>query len=672
MGSDASVTAEDARMEEARQGKIPWRRWGPYLSERQWGTVREDYSPDGKAWEYLPHDHARSRAYRWGEDGLAGISDDTQQLCFALALWNGKDPFLKERLFGLTGPEGNHGEDVKEYYFYLDNIPSHAYMKYLYKYPQGEFPYKDLLATNQKRNRLEFEYELLDTGIFNGNRYFDVFVEYAKTSAQEILIRISIANRGPDVAILHLLPTLWFRNTWSWSPDSPKPAITLAQKTPTLQILKASHATLGNYWLYCDMPDAAIFTENETNAKRLFNATNNSRFVKDSFNDYVVHTRHEAVNPENRGTKAGAYYILDVWPGETSVVKLCLSNNEHIGDPFGDAFDATFAKRKNEADAFYQRITPYAIPEDMRNVQRQAFAGLLWNKQHYHYNVKRWLEGDPTQPPPPESRKNGRNQHWPYLDANDIFSMPDKWEYPWFAAWDLAFHTMTLAMIDPDFAKKQLLLLTREWYMSPDGQIPAYEWSFSDVNPPVHAWAAMRIYQIENAMHGRKDREFLERIFQKLVINFTWWINRKDSTGRNIFEGGFLGLDNIGVFDRRMGPPSGGTLEQADATGWMGVYCLNLLQIALELALDDHTYEDMATKFFEHFVYIADAINNITNLEEGLWDRDDGFYHSLLIMPDGKKIRMQNYSWTGIIPLFAVATNESEISRALSFISETL
>jgi len=662
MGFDDNITLEESRLDEAREGRAPWRLWGPYLSERQWGTVREDYSPNGHAWEYFPHDHARSRAYRWGEDGIAGISDDSQQLCFALAMWNGKDAFLKERLFGLTGKEGNHGEDVKEYYFYLDNVPSHAYMKYLYKYPQGPFPYDDLVDTNQQRNRYEFEYELLDTGIFDENRYFDIFIEYAKTEAEEILIRISVVNRGPESAPLHLLPTLWFRNTWSWNTECQKPSLVLIEDNFAFKTVKASHQTLGDYWLYCNAAKDILFTENETNQERLFNAPNSSPYVKDGFNEYIVHSNYGAVNPGNHGTKAAPYHLLEVGPGETSVVKLCLSNKESRLDLFGEAFDEMFSQRKHEADAFYLRVTPYSLPDDMRNVQRQAFAGLLWNKQHYNYNVKKWLRGDPSEPEPPEARRKGRNHHWPYLDANDIFSMPDKWEYPWFAAWDLAFHTISLALIDPDFAKRQLILFTREWYMSPDGQIPAYEWNFSDVNPPVHAWAAMRVYQLEHHLYGRKDREFLEKMFQKLVINFTWWVNRKDSTGRNIFEGGFLGLDNIGAFDRTLGPPTGGTLEQPDGTGWMGMYCLNLLQIALELASEDHVYEDMATKFFEHFVYIADAINNISKLTEGLWDKEHGFYYSLLVTPDGKRTRLKQDSLVGVIPLFAVATNGSDIA----------
>lgn len=648
-------TVEGKRLADVRINNAPWRLWGPYLSERQWGTVREDYSPQGTAWEYFPHDQARSRAYRWGEDGIAGISDEKQCLCFALALWNGWDPILKERLFGLSGHEGNHGEDVKEYYFYLDNVPTHSYMKYLYKYPQKAFPYEDLLTTNRKRDRKEFEYELLDTGIFDDNRYYDVFTEYAKVTPKDILIRFTISNRGPESAVLNLLPTLWFRNTWSWGIVDDKPHIILNSNNT----LKASHKEIGDYWLYFEKNESVLFTENETNNERLFNSPNQSPYTKDSINDYFTLGNHERVNPQQHGTKASVDYRLQLKAGETKVVKLRLSHSKSISDPLGAEFDRYFEQRKKEADEFYLNVTPFPLTEDMRMVQRQAFAGLLWNKQCYYYDVRTWLKGDPNQPPPPKEREKLRNHDWPFVDAHDVFSMPDKWEYPWFAAWDLGFHAISLAMIDPEFAKKQLLLLTREWYMAPDGQIPAYEWKFSDVNPPVQAWAAMRVYQIEKSMYGREDRDFLERIFQKLLLNFTWWVNRKDAEGRNIFTGGFLGLDNIGAFDRSMTPPAGGILEQPDATGWMGMYCLNCLQIALELAKKDHVYEDIATKFFEHFVYIADAINNVTGEAEGLWDIDSGFYYGLLIMPDGKKMRLRQDNMAGIIPLFVVGTNES-------------
>lgn len=647
------MTEEEKRLEEARKGKAAWRTWGPYLSERQWGTVREDYSANGDAWNFFPHEHARSRAYRWGEDGLAGISDDKQQLCFAIALWNEKDPILKERLFGLTSSEGNHGEDVKEYYFYVDNVPSHAYMKYLYKYPQRAFPYEQLLEENRKRNRKDFEYELLDTGIFDDNRYFDIFVEYAKESEEEILIKISAANRGPEVATLHLLPTLWFRNTWAWQKGEKKPKLSRDKSA-----IKAAHPHLGTRWLSFEEPEALLFTENETNKQKLFNVPNDTPYVKDAFHEYVISNNKEVVSHE--GTKAALHYVLQIDPGKTSVIKLRLGKSPQRSDAFGQPFEAVFQTRIREADAFYAHITPHAISDDMRSVQRQAFAGLLWNKQVYHYNVEKWIKGDPAGPEPPEERKHKRNGKWKTVDAYDVFSMPDKWEYPWFAAWDLAFHTVALALIDPDFAKTQLLLLTKEWYMHHNGQLPAYEWSFSDVNPPVHAWAAMRVFQIEHKKTGRKDRAFLEKMFHKLSLNFTWWVNRKDNGDRNIFEGGFLGLDNIGVFDRDLGPPPGGIYEQPDGTGWMGMYCLNLLQIALELAREDSVYEHMATKFLEHFVYIADAINNIEGQENGLWKENDGFYHGLLITPDGQHQWVESYTMVGVVPLFAVATSSAK------------
>jgi len=645
-------TEEEKRLEEARLGKAPWRLWGPYLSERQWGTVREDYSANGEAWNYFSHDQARSRAYRWGEDGIAGISDDKQHLCFSIALWNGQDSMLKERLFGLTGKEGNHGEDVKEYYFYVDNVPSHAYMKYLYKYPMQAYPYEDLVRENGRRTRLESEYELLDTGIFDENRYFDVFVEYAKSSPEDIFIKISVANRGSAPASLHLLPTLWFRNTWDWTADSVHPSLVLDRKTDAFQVIRASHSLLGDRWLYCEGPDSILFTENETNNEKLFGSQNRSSYVKDGINDYIVHGRKEAVSRE-KGTKASPHHLLQVDAGKTTVVRLRLTNQKNIQDPFS-AFSDCFEKRLQEADAFYKRITPFPLSEDMRNVQRQAFAGLLWNKQLYHYNVQKWLDGDPTQPLPPEERKSARNATWKHLDAYDIFSMPDKWEYPWFAAWDLGFHTISLALIDPDFAKKQLHLLVQEWYMHLDGQIPAYEWSFSDVNPPVHAWAAHRIYQIESKMYGNKDVEFLKKMFHKLVLNFTWWVNRKDKEERHIFEGGFLGLDNVSIFNRSDGVPAGDILEQVDGTGWMGMYCLNLLQMALELSLYDSSYEEMATQFFEHFISIAEAMNS----SKGLWNEEKGFYYGVLVMPDGTRLPLEYDTIVCIIPLFAVAIND--------------
>ncbi|MBE0619077.1 MAG: glucosidase [Burkholderiales bacterium] len=664
------MTAEENRLNAARDETEPWRRWGPYLSERQWGTVREDYSANGTAWESLSHDQARSRAYRWGEDGIAGISDDRQRLCFALALWNGADPILKERMFGLTGNEGNHGEDVKEYYFYLDNVPSHAYMKYLYKYPQRAYPYADLVAENRRRSRDDPEYELLDTGIFDDDRYFDVFVEYAKAAPEDILIKISAVNRGPAAATLHLLPTLWFRNDWSWRAGQPKPRIEVDRSGPEGVVLKATHHDLAPHWLVCAPPEEVLFTENETNKERLFGVANDSPFVKDAFNEFVVHGRRDAVNPAHVGSKAAARYERVVGAGETVTIRLRLGSADAAPAPLGDAFDAIFALRKDEADAFYQRVTPFALPEDMRNIQRQAFAGMLWSKQYYHFLVRRWLDGDPAGPPPPEARKRGRNRQWWHLATGDVLSMPDKWEYPWFAAWDMAFHVVTFAMIDPDFAKNQLLLLTREWYMHPNGQIPAYEWAFGDVNPPVHAWAAIRVYQIEQKIYGRKDRAFLERIFQKLLINFTWWVNRKDAQGNNIFEGGFLGLDNIGAFDRTSGLPGGGQLEQADGTSWMAMYCLNLLSIALELAKEDAVYEDVATKFFEHFVYIGAAMNRVGGREGGLWHEEDGYYFDVLNLPDGRCFPVKAFTISGTIPVAAITIGERATLRAFHDYSE--
>ena len=654
------MTAEERRLEEARAGSAPWRRWGPYVSERQWGTVREDYSADGDAWAYLTHDQARSHAYRWGEDGIAGISDDRQRLCFALALWNGADPIIKERLFGLTGNEGNHGEDVKEYYFYLDNVPSHAYMKYLYKYPQRAFPYAELVEENRRRGRQDPEYELLDTGAFDDDRYYDVFVEYAKASPKDILIKVSVANRARDAATLHLLPTLWFRNTWSWFPGTLRPHIEIARSDRERLVLQAEHRTLGTYWLHCDPPVEVLFTENVTNSARLFGAPNATPYVKDGINDFVVHGRRDAVNPAHTGTKAAPHYVLMIGAGETVSVRLRLSDATGPLPPLDAAFDATLDERRQEADAFYQRVTPFALPADLRSVQRQAFSGMLWNKQFYCYEVREWLDGDPAGPRPPAERKRGRNHEWWHFGAAEVLSMPDKWEYPWFAAWDTAFHAIPLAMIDPDFAKDQLLLLTREWYMHPNGQIPAYEWKFGDVNPPVHAWAALRVYQIEQKMYGRADRAFLERVFHKLLLNFTWWVNRKDAAGRNIFEGGFLGLDNIGVFDRSAALPSGGRLEQADGTSWMASYCLGLLAISLELAKEEPIFEDIATKFFEHFVYIGAAINHMGDREGGLWDDAEGYYFDVLKLPDGRCYRMQAYTIAGLIPLFAIGTADRD------------
>ncbi|MEH2158952.1 MGH1-like glycoside hydrolase domain-containing protein [Nostoc sp.] len=659
-----NLTQEEIRLAEALSHKAHWRRWGPYLSDRQWGTVREDYSPNGTAWDYFTHDQARSRAYRWGEDGIAGISDNHQRLCFAIALWNGEDSILKERLFGLTGSEGNHGEDVKEYYFYLDNTPTHSYMKALYKYPHKAFPYSQLVAENQQRNRHEPEFELLDTGIFDENRYFDVFIEYAKNTAEDILIQIKVVNRGSEAKTLHLLPTLWFRNTWSWNGDTSKPILKEVESGDGFHVVEVFHSTLGKRWLYCQEANEILFTENETNYQRLFGSPNLSAYVKDGINDYIVHKKQEAVNPNKVGTKASVDYFLKVGAGETKIIQLRLSDVPNLVEPFGKEFDTILWKQQQEADRFYQRVTPFPLSEDMRNVQRQAFAGMLWSKQYYHYVIEDWLKGDRNTPPPPPERQQGRNREWFHLYNKDILSMPDKWEYPWFAAWDLAFHTIPLAMIDPDFAKYQLDVLTREWYMHPNGQIPAYEWAFGDVNPPVHAWATWRIYKIEQKIYGRADRQFLERVFQKLMLNFTWWVNRKDTEGNNVFQGGFLGLDNIGVFDRSAALPTGGHIDQSDGTSWMGMYCLNMLAIALELAKTNPVYEDIATKFFEHFLYIADAMNKIGEMEASLWNDSDGFYYDVLHLPE-RQVTLKVRSMVGLIPLFAIETIEPETLKLL-------
>ena len=660
------MTEEEKRLEEDRDRQAYWRRWGPYLSERQWGTVREDYSPDGAAWQYFPHDHARSRAYRWGEDGIAGISDNHQRLCFAIALWNGEDPILKERIFGLTGKEGNHGEDVKEYYFYLDNTPTHSYMKCLYKYPHQAFPYSQLVEENKCRGYQAREFELLDTGVFAENRYFDIFVEYAKADSEDILILISVVNRGKEAKSLHLLPTLWFRNTWSWNQTDEKPRIKKLKSDQGLSIVEASEATLGDRWLYSEGEPELLFTENETNKEKLFKVNNSSLYVKDGINDYIVEGKKNAVNPNQIGTKVAAKYLLNIGAGETKVVKLRLSDRADLAAPFDTQFESIFQTRKREADEFYQRVaSSCSLTEDGRNVQRQAFAGMLWNKQFYYYVVEEWLKGDPAELPPPEPRQGIRNHDWIHFFSDDIISMPDKWEYPWFAIWDLAFHVIPLAIIDPDFAKRQLQRLTREWYMHPNGQLPAYEWDFSDGNPPVHAWAALRVYNIEKKMYGRADKKFLERVFQKLLLNFTWWVNRKDIEGKNVFQGGFLGMDNIGVFDRNMELPTGGHLSQSDGTSWMGMYCLNMLAIALELAIENSSYEDIASKFFEHFLYIADAMNQMGEGEESLWDETDGFYYDMLHCPNGSYIPLKVRSMVGLIPLLAVEIIEEETLKQL-------
>jgi hypothetical protein len=649
-------TPESVRLAESQAHTAHWRRWGPYLSDRQWGTVREDYSPHGTAWDYFSHDQARSRAYRWGEDGLLGISDNHQRLCFAIALWNGEDPILKERLFGLTGNEGNHGEDVKEYYFYLDNTPSHAYMKALYKYPHSAFPYDQLVRENQQRNRHEPEFELLDTGVFNDDRYFDILVEYAKRTDEDILIQITAINRGAVSKPLHLLPTLWFRNTWSWHDDAAKPSLQARNTAQPFAVIEANHLELGQRWLYCQDGGELLFTENETNNQRLFQTSNSSNYCKDGINQCVVNADRSAVNPDRVGTKAAVHYQREIGPGETQIIQLRLSDQSDLSNPFGTEFAAVLADRKREADEFYQAITPFPISPAMRNVQRQAFAGMLWSKQYYHYIVEDWLKGDVASTD--QNRQKGRNREWFHLYTDDILSMPDKWEYPWFAAWDLAFHCVPLALIDPDFAKYQLDVLTREWYMHPNGQIPAYEWAFSDVNPPVHAWATWRVYKIEQKMTGQGDRRFLESVFQKLLLNFTWWVNRKDVEGNNVFQGGFLGLDNIGVFDRSAALPTGGHIDQSDGTSWMGMYCLNMLTIALELAKTNSVYEDIATKFFEHYLYIADAMNKIGQMEASLWNQEDGFYYDVLHLPNDAQIELKVRSMVGLIPLFAVESLE--------------
>jgi hypothetical protein len=623
--------------------------------------VREDYSPHGTAWEAFPHDHARSRAYRWNEDGLAGLCDRHQCICFAWAFWNGRDPILKERIFGLTGNEGNHGEDVKEYYFYLDSTPTHSYMKCLYKYPQAEFPYARLIEENRRRGRGELEYELIDTGMFNEDRYFDVVVEYAKGSPEDILIRLQVVNRGPDPAELTVLPTLWFRNTWSWGLDVRRPRLRKGEPVRDLSVIELNHDYYGERRLLCEGAPSLLFTENDTNTRRLYGDAECPRYVKDSINDYIVHGDKEAVNPDQVGTKAAAHYVLNLGPGASRTLRLRFTNRRDDASLTSSDFDASFEKRLQEADEFYDSLAPADISEDARRVQRQAFAGLLWSKQFYHYEVARWLKGDPAELDPPRERLRGRNSDWTHLYNADVISMPDKWEYPWYAAWDLAFHCIPLALVDPRFAKEQLVLMLREWYMHPNGQIPAYEWAFGDVNPPVHAWAAWRVYKIDKKRKGVGDRVFLERVFHKLLLNFTWWVNRKDAEGKNIFQGGFLGLDNIGVFDRSAPLPTGGHIEQSDATSWMGMYCLNMLAIAMELARENRAYEDVASKFFEHFVYICRAMNNIGGEKIELWDKQDGFFYDVLHLPDGRTFHMKVRSMVGLIPLFAVETLDSEL-----------
>jgi hypothetical protein len=660
-------TAEAARLSEDAQRTRNWKRWGPYLSERQWGTVREDYSAHGDCWSYFPHDHARSRAYRWGEDGLMGISDREGRLCFALALWNGRDPILKERLFGLTGPEGNHGEDVKEAYFYLDSTPTHSYMQALYKYPLEAFPYARLVEENRNRGKEQGEFELADTGVFDAGRYVDVFAEYAKSGPEDVLVELRLANRGAEPARLHVLPTLWFRNTWSWGREGQEGYAGPGSK-PRLEregdnIVRAAHPTLGRYRLaVAPGPDGRLpellFTENETNVERLYGAPNATPYVKDAFHEYVIHGRHEAVNPEGFGTKAAALYVVEIPAHGEVVLRLRLTAAEQAPTfAFGREFDEILARARREADEFYAERLPAHMGDDERRAARQGYAGLLWSKQFFFYVVDQWLEGDPSQPAPPPERRNGRNKAWPHLYNRDVISMPDAWEYPWYAAWDLAFHMVPFARIDPDFAKQQLVLFLREWYMHPNGQVPAYEFAFGDVNPPVHAWAVWRVYKMTGA-RGQRDRRFLARCFQKLLLNFTWWVNRKDTEGKNLFAGGFLGLDNIGVFDRSQELPTGGHLEQADGTAWMAFYSATMMSMALELAQDDPAYEDMASKFFEHFVAIVDAMNNLGGT--GLWDEQDGFYYDQLHV-HGRTVPLRVRSLVGLAPLFAVEILEDGV-----------
>jgi hypothetical protein len=658
--------------EEHRLNESPdmgWKQWGPYLSERQWGTVREDYSPGGTAWEALSHDASRSRAYRWGEDGIFGVSDDQQILCFALALWNGHDPILKERMFGLTNTEGNHGEDVKECYYYLDATPTHSYLKALYKYPHAPFPYTELVEENRRRGKQDPELELADTGVFDGNRYFDVVVEYAKRSASDLCIRITAHNRGPDAADLHLLPQLWFRNTWSWGYPTVRPGLTLEG-----DVVVARAAELGTYRLYRESDAPWLFTENDTNGRRLFNLEHQTGHFKDGFHDCIVNGNDQAVSQEQRGTKVGAHHRFSVPAGGQAVVRLRLSSDTLV-DPF-DGFDQVIEARRGEADGFYDRLQK-GLSADQRLVQRQALAGMIWSKQFFYYDIPQWLRGDPGQPPPPAQRARGRNHEWQHLNNADIISMPDKWEYPWFAAWDLAFHTISLALVDPEFAKNQLVLLTREWYMHPNGQLPAYEWAFGDVNPPVHGWAAWRVFQMDRKRRRLTKKDdpgdlaFLERVFHKLMLNFTWWVNRKDAEGRNVFQGGFLGLDNIGVFDRSAPLPTGGYINQSDGTSWMAMYSLNLMRIALELAQHNHVYEDIATKFLEHFLHIAEAMTQIGD-GVGLWNEEDGFFYDVLNLPDGQKVPLKIRSMVGLIPLFAVETLDPELCAKVPAFTERL
>jgi hypothetical protein len=672
---DVRLTAEGRRLAESRRRVKHWNRWGPYLAERAWGTVREDYSRDATPWEYFPHDHARSRAYRWNEDGLLGMCDRHQHICVALALWNGRDPFLKERLFGVTNPEGNHGEDVKECYFYLDNTPTHSYVKALYKYPQAAFPYASLVTESQRRGRGDGEYELLDTGVFEADRYFDVQVEYAKADAEDILIRYTVTNRGPDRACLDVLPTIWFRNTWSWSSESRKPE--LRRRDGATPAIELDDATYGRRWLSCVGAQSLLFTDNETNCQRLFGSPNPNPYVKDAFHRVVVERDQAATNPLERGTKAAAWYALDLAAGDTTEIRLRFSDRPDASSSGNDErLTAIFDSRIREADEFYEKVLPAARSSDeARNVARQALAGLLWSKQFYRHVVREWLHGDPGQPSPPPERRRGRNADWGHVYNDDVLLVPDKWEYPWYASWDLAFQSVALALVDADFAKDQLVLLLREWYMHPNGQLPAYEWNLGDVNPPVHAWAAWRVYKIDQKRRGVGDRVFLERVFQKLLLNFTWWVNRADAEGLNVFQGGFLGLDNIGVFDRSQPLPAGLRLEQSDATSWMAMYSLNMLAISVELARHESAYQDVASKFWEHFVYIAHAMAGApTPGSDGhhLWDEEDGFFYDVLAFRDGRRMPLKIRSMVGLLPLLAVETVEPMMLTTLPAFSRRL
>ncbi|HQR07153.1 MAG TPA: glucosidase [Gemmatales bacterium] len=671
------MNAEQVRLQAAPQEKNLWYKWGPYLSERQWGTVREDYSEGGDAWNYFSHDQARSRAYRWGEDGLAGISDDQQQLCFALTLWNGKDPILKERLFGLTNSESNHGEDVKEYYFYLDSTPTHSYMKYLYKYPQEAYPYDQLVQTSRKLNRQQFEYELIDTGVFDQNRYFDVFVEYIKNTPEDMLIQISIHNRGDQAATLELLPTLWFRNEWSWVAQAAKPSLRQIHADGSISVIKAVHAKLGERYLYCEGHVPLLFTENETNTERIFGVPNRSHYVKDSFHQYFINQFDGAINPAGQGTKVACHYHLSIKPGDCQVVRLRLTDTPPASASNGKKyapffqFGSILQQRKSEADEFYSGIIPKSLDADSANVMRQALAGLLWTKQFYHYDVDRWLEERGSDPFKPNRKTAPRNEHWHHMYNGDVISMPDKWEYPWYAAWDLAFHVIALTLVDPEFGKSQLKLMLRERYMHPNGQIPAYEWNFGDVNPPVHAWSTIFTYLLEKAQTGQGDVDWLKSSFQKLLLNFTWWVNRKDRTGRNVFEGGFLGLDNIGVFDRSAPLPTGGYLEQADGTAWMALFSQNMLSIAIELTKTDPEYGEMVLKFIEHFLWIATSMTQMGG-DTSMWDEEEGFFYDVLRLPDGRSQRLKVRSMVGLLPLCAATMYDGKFSAEFPEFTERM